>query len=96
MALAVHVPSKHTSPDVIRHTALRSSDFPPPRFASEPRQHYARSSLPASSLPRELNHRSCFRFRRMALANNLPPRPCFAHQLLVGLALKVIDSRSIL
>ena len=35
VALAVRMPSQASVPDVIRHTALRSSDFPPPANAPE-------------------------------------------------------------
>ena len=47
VALAVRMPSQASVPDVIRHTALRSSDFPPPAnaLASE-----AGSDRPAACL----------------------------------------------
>jgi len=54
VALAVQMPSQASVPDVIRHTALRSSDFPPPAnaLASE-----AGSDHPAAcSLQSSANH----------------------------------------
>ena len=47
VALAIHEPSQARVPDVIRHTALRSSDFPPPNPRLAPRLRQRSPSLPA-------------------------------------------------
>ena len=50
VALSVGPPLKASLPDVIRHTALWSSDFPPPPRAASPKRTSARQERPSGPL----------------------------------------------
>ena len=78
-------------PDVIRHTALRSSDFPPPvhALARMPRQRPP--GPPASVSLLQLLFTSVFRMVAHGFVDHLPARFCFAHQAFVEFAIEVVE-----
>ena len=76
-----HWPSRSLNaaiPDVIRHTALRSSDFPPPIYSSRRNRQRPPSSLATLILPRLVFH-LCF----------LPPTQILISTRHIGTALQI-------